>query len=175
MSNILILEGSTRPNGSSYKAVDWMQQIAPEFLPDLYIKRANPNEFNLPFDGAKDPKYTELVIWAQAFIILVPEYNHGYPGKLKTLLDSELENYADKPAMLVGWTSGGYGGVRGVQNLLPVVRELGLFATSTNFHFSRHKTVFDEQGNLIDPSYNDKFQKALEELVRVQKLLKPDV
>ena len=172
MKNILLIEGSTRPNGKSCMGSKWMQKTALSIMDDVLIKAINPNDFEIPYDGGENAAYTEKVKWADAFIILIPEYNHGYPGKLKSLLDMELKNYADKPVLAVGWSSGGFGGVRGVQNIIPVFRELGLIACSTDFNFSNFEKVFDTEENLIDESYTGKFEKALKELIRLVDLLK---
>jgi NAD(P)H-dependent FMN reductase len=172
MKHILLIEGSTRPEGKSYMGSKWMAKVIPTIISDVEVQVINPNDFDIAYDGGEDEGYTQKVKWADAFIILVPEYNHGYPGKLKSLLDLELKNYIDKPALPVGWSSGGFGGTRGVENIIPVFRELGLIAVSVNFNFSNFEKVFDSDANLIDESYNRKFERALKELMRLAAIFK---
>jgi NAD(P)H-dependent FMN reductase len=59
-------------------------------------------------------------------VLVVPEYNHGYPGLLKHVLDTNLKEYIHKAVGICGVSAGGLGGTRVIQNLLPVMRELGL-------------------------------------------------
>jgi hypothetical protein len=60
----------------------------------------------------------------------------------------------------------------GSANILPVFRELGLINFSVSFNFSNTDKVFDKDGNLIDESYNRKFELALKELIRLVDIFK---
>src|SRR3989338_967971 len=42
-------------------------------------------------------RYGEKVVRADGFVIVSPEYNHGYPGELKMLLDEVYTEYVKKP------------------------------------------------------------------------------
>jgi NAD(P)H-dependent FMN reductase len=85
---------------------------------------------NVPVDDAgeaiKDPGFSASMERSDAVVIVTPEYNHSFPGLLKHVLDSCLKEYIHKAAGIVAVSAGVYGGVRAVQNLLPVLRELGL-------------------------------------------------
>src|SRR5205814_10618622 len=74
----------------------------------------------------KDPAFSDLVTRADGLILVVPEYNHGYPGLLKHALDMNLEEYIHKAVGICGVSAGPFGGARVIEALLPVVRELGL-------------------------------------------------
>lgn len=84
----------------------------------------------LPTDDAgtaiKDSGFSAEVNRCDALVIVSPEYNHGYCGLLKHVLDSCLKEYIHKAVGIVGVSAGPFGGTRGIQNLLPVMRELGL-------------------------------------------------
>jgi multimeric flavodoxin WrbA len=60
----------------------------------------------LPTDDAgeaiKDPGYSSRMERADALIIVAPEYNHGYSGLLKHVLDSCLKEYIHKAVGIVG-------------------------------------------------------------------------
>jgi NAD(P)H-dependent FMN reductase len=85
-------------------------------------------ELELPTTDAgeaiKHPQFSESVMRADGLIIVAPEYNHGYPGILKHVLDTNLKEYIHKPVGLCGVSAGGFGGTRVVESLLPVMREL---------------------------------------------------
>src|SRR5258705_6168900 len=73
----------------------------------------------------KDPAFSDLVKRADGLILVVPEYNHGYPGLLKHALDMNLEEYIHKAVGICGVSAGAVGGARGVEALLAGMRELG--------------------------------------------------
>ena len=60
----------------------------------------------------KDPAFSELVRRADGLILVVPEYNHGYPGLLKHGLDMNLEEYIHKAVGICGVSAGPFGGAR---------------------------------------------------------------
>jgi NAD(P)H-dependent FMN reductase len=71
---------------------------------------------------------------ANGLILVVPEYNHSFPGLLKHVLDSHLEECIHKAAGICG-VSAGLFGVRMIENLLPVLRELGLVTIFLDVYF----------------------------------------
>jgi NAD(P)H-dependent FMN reductase len=130
---------------------------------------------HLPSDDAgeqiKDPVFAEKMTRADALILVTPEYNHGYPGLLKHLLDSCLKEYIHKAVGIVGVSGGPWGGTRVVENLLPVMRELGLVTIFWNVNFTNsYRTL--EEGKLVDPSYGPRIEKFLAELVWMAKTLR---
>ena len=56
---------------------------------------------------------------ADALVLVAPEYNRGYPGLLKHVLDTNLKEYIHKAAGVVGVSAGVFGGARMIQNLHP--------------------------------------------------------
>ena len=109
---------------------------------------------------------------ADALVVVSPEYNHGYSGLLKHLLDSCLKEYVHKAVGVVGVSAGSFGGTRGIENLLPVLRELGLVTVFWDVNFSSVQTVFDESGALRDQAYLARIDKFLKELVWMAKTLR---
>src|SRR5262252_4279067 len=69
----------------------------------------------LMFDDAgeaiKDARFSDIAMRADALILVVPEYNHGYPGILKHVLDTNLKEYIHKAVGIVGVSAGPFGGV----------------------------------------------------------------
>src|SRR5262245_59793575 len=65
-------------------------------------------ELELPGDlggGADSERFAKRIQQADAVVIVTPEYNHGYPGPLKTAIDTAYREWFAKP---VGFVS--YGG-----------------------------------------------------------------
>jgi NAD(P)H-dependent FMN reductase len=113
----------------------------------------------------KDPAFSATIERCDGLIIVSPEYNHGYPGLLKHALDMCLEEYIHKVVGLVGVSAGPFGGSRVIEQMVPVVRELGLAVTFTDVNFSKVRDAFDEQGKLKDEKYVGRVAKFLNELV----------
>src|SRR5437764_6356403 len=112
----------------------------------------------------KDPKFSATIKRSDGLIIVTPEYNHGYPGLLKHALDMNLEEYAHKAVGICGVSAGLFGGARMIENLLPVLRELGLVTIFTDVKFGNVAKIFDEHGKLVDDSFIRRAGKFLEEL-----------
>jgi len=109
---------------------------------------------------------------ADALVIVTPEYNHGYPGPLKHALDSNLKEYIHKAVGLCGVSAGGFGGTRVVENLLPVMRELGLVTIFWDGNFSGAHKLFDESGKILDDAYVRRTDKFIKELVWMARTLR---
>src|SRR5438128_3108474 len=120
----------------------------------------------------KDPAFSELVRRADGLILVVPEYNHGYPGLLKHGLDMNLEEYIHKAVGICGVSAGPFGGAGVIEALLPVMRELGLVAIFEDVNFANVAKIFDEQGNLLDQSYVWRVGKFLNELLWMARVLR---
>jgi len=114
-------------------------------------------ELPIPVDdageAAKDARFAELVNRADALVLVAPEYNHGYPGLLKHVLDTNLKEYIHKAAGVVGVSAGVFGGARAIQNLVPVLRELGLVTIFWDVNFTTVRRRFDGNGGLVDDSF----------------------
>src|SRR5947199_3144331 len=85
-------------------------------------------------------------------VIVCPEYNPGYSGLLKHVLDSCLKEYIHKAVGIVGVSAGPFGGTRVIQNLLPVMRELGLVTIFWDVNFARVQNVFSADGKVLHES-----------------------
>ena len=123
-------------------------------------------------EGAKDARFSEQMSRADALVVVVPEYNHGYPGLLKHALDTNLKEYIHKAVGLCGVSAGGFGGTRVVENLLPVLRELGLVTIFWDMNFSAAHKLFDETGNVLDAAYFKRADQFLKELIWMARVLR---
>src|SRR5206468_10944693 len=100
--------------------------------------------------------YSEAISAADGLVIVAPEYNHSFPGLLKHILDSCLNEYIHKAVGLVGVSAGPFGGIRVVQSLLPVMRELGLVTIFWDINIGQVGKVFAEDGRLLDDAKTDR-------------------
>ena len=134
-------------------------------------------ELNFPADDAgeqiKDAKFSAACERADGLVVVTPEYNHGYPGMLKHVLDSNLKEYIHKAVGICGVSAGGFGGTRVIESLLPVMRELGLVTIFWDGNFSGAQQLFDDAGNMKDRAAHEKrMDKFLGELIWMSKVLR---
>jgi NAD(P)H-dependent FMN reductase len=137
--------------------------------PGIETELIDVAQLPLPVDDAgeaiKDPGFSEKMSRSDAIVVISPEYNHGYSGLLKHVLDSCLKEYVHKAVGVVGVSAGPFGGSRGIQDLLPVLRELGLVTIFWDVNFSTVQNAFDDSGALRDQAYLPRIDKFLSELV----------
>ena len=122
--------------------------------------------------AARDERFTGLAARADAFVLVVPEYNHGYPGLLKHALDTNLKEYVHKAVGVCGVSAGPFGGTRVIENLLPVLRELGLVTIFWDGNFSSVRDAFDAGGNLTETAYVRRLDKFFRELIWMARVLR---
>jgi NAD(P)H-dependent FMN reductase len=123
-------------------------------------------------DGARDPDFADTMNRADALVLVAPEYNHGYPGLLKHVLDTNLPEYIHKAAGIVGVSAGVFGGARMIQNLVPVLRELGLVTIFWDVNFTSVHSRFDDEGALLDETFLPRIEKFLDELLWMAETLR---
>jgi NAD(P)H-dependent FMN reductase len=123
-------------------------------------------------EAIKDPHFSDTIMRADGLVIVVPEYNHGYPGILKHVLDSNLKEYIHKPVGLCGVSAGGFGGTRVVESLLPVTRELGMVTIFWDVNVSSAGKAFDANGRLLDQALPRRIDKMLGELIWMARVLR---
>jgi NAD(P)H-dependent FMN reductase len=145
---------------------------------DLETRLFDVADFALPQDdygqGLKDqfPDWKEAIIKADGLVVVTPEYNHGYPGSLKAVLDLLLKEYIHKAVALVGVSAGPWGGTRVIEAMVTMVRELGLAVTFSDLNFPKVQNTFDGEGKLLDPAFEKRAKDFLDELVWMSTALK---
>ena len=175
MERIAIILASVREGRRGEGFARWIHGVAAG-RSDVEPELIDVRELRLATDDAgesiKDARFSEQMSRADALVIVTPEYNHGYPGLLKHALDTNLKEYIHKAVGVCGVSAGGFGGTRVIENLLPVLRELGLVTIFWDGNFSAAHKLFDEGGNLLDPSYLKRIDKFLKELIWMAKVLR---
>ena len=91
------------------------------------------------------------------------EWNHGIPPVLKNILDHYTSEYRNKPAGIVSYSGGPFGGIRSVANTREILSALGMATIPSSFAVSKVQDAFDEKGNAIDENYDRRVVKFLEE------------
>lgn len=164
-----VLLGTNRKDRSSEHVAKWVFAQMRE-REDIETQLFDVRDFDLPRDhygmeiGKDFPEWRDAIIKADGLVIVTPEYNHGYPGILKSVLDLLLKEYIHKAVAFVGVSAGPWGGTRVIEAMVPMVRELGLAVTFSDLNFPKVSSKFDDDGNLLDNAYEKRIEGFLDEL-----------
>lgn len=165
-----VLLGTSRKDRESENVAKWVVSKMRE-RDDIETQLFDVRDFVLPQDdygtalGPQFPEWRDAIIKADGLVIVAPEYNHAYPGSLKSVLDLLLKEYIHKAVAFVGVSAGPFGGTRVIESMVPMVRELGLAACFTDLNFPTIRGKFDENGTLLDEAYENRVRGFLDELV----------
>jgi NAD(P)H-dependent FMN reductase len=109
--------------------------------------------------------WRDLMARADGLMIVTPEYNHGYPGELKILLDSVLAEYERKPVGICGVSAGRVGGARAVEQVRDVVMALQMIPLAT-------APIFPGVSKFEPAEYDDKIKPLIDEMLWLGRILK---
>jgi NAD(P)H-dependent FMN reductase len=124
---IAIVIGSTREGRFGPTVAQWLHTQAIG-RGDMAVDLIDLAETGLPevLTAEEPPVVTRLgerLRVADAFVVVTPEYNHGYPAALKTAIDWYQEEWHAKPVAFASY-GGGSGGSRAVEQLRQVFAEV---------------------------------------------------
>jgi NAD(P)H-dependent FMN reductase len=174
---IPVILGTIR-EGRASEAVAHFMHTKLLALPDVQTKLIDIRTLDLPWTdegtalASRNKGFVDDVIRADGFLIVAPEYNHGYPGSLKRALDICFQEYERKAVGVVGVSSGMIGGARMIEQLALVVRRLGLSITKTDLLFPQAQDAFNEDGSPKDEKVHERCAGFLNELLFLAKALK---
>lgn len=140
-----------------YKQMKAQAGIKTKFIDvKKYVKDAK----TIPsWDNSRKTKdWREIATKADGYVFIIPEYNHGYPGEFKLLLDQGYEEYFHKPVAVCGVSAGTLGGARVLDHLQGVWNELNMVNTSV-IGFSKVEGLFDDNGEVQEKKYVEKVEK----------------
>ncbi len=156
--SIAIIVGSTRPGRFSEIPAQWLyerlqgrEDLAVRLLdlrdyPMPYFDEptspANPNRE--PFESDAVNRWTAAIGASDAFIVVSPEYNHGYSAVLKNALDYVYAEWNRKPIAFVGY--GGVSGARAVEQLRLIAIELQMAPIRPALHLPLAVMAARQQG-----------------------------
>jgi NAD(P)H-dependent FMN reductase len=184
MPNLTIIVASTRPGRAGLPISEWFTARAKDHgrfdvtvvdLAELRLPLLDePNHPRLrQYTKGHTKGWSATVEAADAFVIVTPEYNYGYPASIKNAIDYLHHEWGYKP---VGFVS--YGGVaagtRAVQQLKQVVTTLRMLPVFESVNIPFHAQFIDEDGALQPNEVMEQAARAmLDELARTEAALRP--
>lgn len=152
---VVLIYGSVRDGRYCDTVAAWAcEQIAAH--KEFSLQIVDPLELTLPARMTRDEKgdldrLKEYLGNADAFVIVTPEYNHGYPAGLKHLIDSVYVEWQAKPVAFVSYGAAS-GGLRAVEQLRQVFAELHGTTMRNSVSFANVWEQFDTHGALHTPA-----------------------
>lgn len=131
-----------------------------------------PSQYNKIYPHENVQKWSVIADAADGFIIVTPEYNHGYPAVLKNALDWLYPEFNKKPVGLVGVSNGVVGGARVIEHLRPIIENFSMFAMRETVMFAKVQDAFDANGKLLDESYHKKIDGLIASVLWTAEALK---
>jgi len=173
-----IILASIREGRRGEAIARWVHALAAARAAEIAPTLLDLKEWPLPHythaQGAKmaekayaDPllqRWVKTVEAQDAFAIVTPEYNFGYPGQLKDAIDLVYTGWGTKPFGFVSY-GGVSGGTRSVQQLRQLLPELGAVSVRDEVAITFVGRAVDEKGAPRDPYYAAKAEGMLDQLV----------
>jgi chromate reductase, NAD(P)H dehydrogenase (quinone) len=192
-TSILIFAGSTRINSFNRKlAKEAARLVKDAGARPTYIELQDLNipMYNADLEGRGTPRdvivLKELMHSHPGWIIVSPEYNGSYTALLKNTLDwasspakagpecsedeaanwkSGTKPFAGKVIGLLSASPGMMGGLRSLDHLAPLLRNLQCWLAPQHFALGKAGEAFDAQGQLSEDSAKAKVKAVVDQVI----------
>jgi chromate reductase len=174
---VLAISGSLRYESFNTKLLRAAAELAP---PGVEVELWNGLRAVPPFDeddeGDQAPagvvELYDALAGADAILFATPEYNSSIPGQLKNAIDWASRPKAtapirDKPAVVIGASTGVFGAVWAQAELRKVLASAGARVVDGELPVALAHTRFDADGRLTDEEAREQLGEILEALVAV--------
>ena len=172
MNTIKIITSTTREGRKGIAVANWITELAKRN--DNYnIELLDLAEINLPFmDEPNHPRlqkyqhehtkrWSETITSADAFIIVLGEYNFGFPAPIKNAIDYLFNEWRYKPVAFVSY-GGVSGGLRSTQMLKQVVTALNMMPIVDQVNIPFFAKLIDDKGTFMP---NETITKSAEAML----------
>ena len=174
MTKVLAISGSLRD--SSYNTM-LLRNAIELFGADVVVEELDGLKVVPPYDEDEDGDGAPEAVrslraafaGADALFISTPEYNSSVPGHLKNALDWVSRPLAanplkNKPAVVVGASTGAFGAVWAQAELRKVLAAIGARVVDAEVAVGHAPTRFDEDGTLIDEDLREQLGEVVDAL-----------
>jgi NAD(P)H-dependent FMN reductase len=162
-----VILGSTREGRKGAIVFDWLKKALPA-SPDFETEFLDLRDYSVPYYDYPGPasqiadpavkRWGAKIADGDAFIMITPEYNHGYTAVLKNAIDVLKGEWMKKPVAFVSYSMGPLAGARAVEQLRQVVIEMHMAPIRDAIHIPNLGQAFGKDGAPADeylPKYLD--------------------
>nr|WP_072845908.1 NAD(P)H-dependent oxidoreductase [Rhodococcus tukisamuensis] len=160
-----VIVGSVREGRFAPVVAEWFVRRA-RHHPAFDTEVLDLADVELPHDlsaTAESDRFRERIASAEAFVMVTPEYNHGYPAALKNAVDSAKQEWRAKPVGFVSY-GGLSGGLRATEQLRQVVAEVHMVTVRQTVSFHQARKRFGPDGETEDGAAIDGAARLLDQL-----------
>src|SRR5256714_7580314 len=168
---VLAISGSLRRDSHNTKLLRAAEELAPD---DVELEFYDELELVPPYNEDRDGDEAPLgaaslgaqIASADALLIATPEYNASIPGQLKNAVDwasrpVRAGALLGKPVVVIGASTGFYGGVWAQAELRKVLATAGARVVDAEVAVSHAHERFDADGRLADGEIREELRVAL--------------
>ena len=153
-----VIVGSTRPGRVGPAVADWIIDRAIQ-RGDFEVEVTDLAALDLPiFNEPEHPRlrryahqhtrdWSAIVDRSDAFVFVIPEYNHSFNAATKNALDYLSQEWRDKPAGIVSY-GGASGGIRAAQMLTQVLGAMQIVTVADSVNIQSVRERLDEARRL---------------------------
>lgn len=172
--NIKIILSTTRPGKASTKVGNWAIQELKKIDTKNTYEIIDLSKINLPFFDEMDSprndnyknehtkKWSETIKGSDGFIIVLAEYNGGYPAPIKNAIDYLYWEWRDKPVGFIGY--GGSGARSSIRQLSEILTKIKMRVLESKIHISKVWNAFDDEGNINEELVEGGFADLVKEM-----------
>ena len=183
MSILHVMVCSTRPGRIGLAIGEWFAKQA-RLHNGFNVRLVDLKEVNLPiFDEPNHPmrqqyehdhtkRWSEIVAEGDAFVFVMPEYNHSFNAALKNAIDYLYREWKFKPTAIVCY-GGASGGHRAAQAIKPILTALDMTPISSTIAISNVQQHIKDARFESNEAYNGAVVVLLDALLRMQTALAP--
>jgi NAD(P)H-dependent FMN reductase len=154
-----VIIGSTRPGRVGPAVADWITERARQHG-DFEVEVTDLAELNLPiFDEPYHPRlrryvhqhtknWSAIVDRSDAFVFVIPEYNHSFNAATKNAIDYLHEEWQNKPVGIVSY-AGASGGIHAARMLEPVLSTINMVPVAESVYVRSVREHLDGDGRLV--------------------------
>jgi NAD(P)H-dependent FMN reductase len=175
-----IISGTDRPDSNAIRVSRYLKRQYEQLGAGVEI--VDLKEFPLPAVkggpyGKKNKPVSDFIrpiLQADALVIITPEYNGGYPGILKLMIDylPFPEAFEKLPICFVGESAGAFGALRAVEQLQLVVGYRNAYLFPERVFINRVKQNFDEKEGIKDEFQQELLMTQVENFLEYVRQLK---
>ena len=182
---LLIFAGSTRLNSYNRRLAQFAAKLARAQGTDVTLLELGELDiplYNADLEARGTPadviRLKSILTEHPAWIICSPEYNASYTALLKNTIDwasspvpgdpawsDGLKPFSGKVVGLLSASPGSLGGLRSLEHLCPLLRNLQCWVSPKQYALGNAGTAFDEHGELINPAQRQGVQAVLDQVL----------
>jgi NAD(P)H-dependent FMN reductase len=161
---LAIIVGSTREGRAAPTVAEWLIDKT-RHRNDIVVDLIDLADLDLPAvypaqPGPAERSYISRIDQADCFLVVTPEYNHGYPASLKQAIDLPYKEWQAKPVGFVSY-GGMSGGLRAVEQLRQVFAELHAVTVRDSVSLHNYWKLFGPADDRLDHVQPNAAAKAM--------------